>query len=241
MAPARPLPLSVRGLPGHGPIAGTTSVRSSSAPAGCPRPARPWPHRRYLHARNLADAWLLSAACPAAVPSQVLVRPPHDQPLVLPRSCRGPIAGPAPCRSRATSLRCPWSVPAAAPSQAPSVDAAEAADRHCPRQARPWLHRRHPSSGPRICLPSSVRGLAGRGPIAGAIAGARPTRMPRLSAACSAAAPSQVCRRRQLHLDRQLSVACPAAAPSQVRDVHVPAHTVEAVRSLPGRGPIAGA
>jgi len=235
----------------------------------CPSPARSRPHRSEATDPDSLRHWLalavptvhdpptghgpiaamrifspgmgeaMSAACPAAALSQVLVRPPHDQLLVLPavwpRPHRRIDNDGWPGGMIGLSAACP----AVAPLQLRSFRLA-AGDEH------------------------PVREIPRCGPMAGISIPGRAASIATLSAAYLTAASSQEHHERGRLRRLGMSVACPAAAPSQrgdraCRQLHYrdclwpPGHSLFAVlsttrtgpgrsslRGPSGRGPIAG-
>ncbi len=157
----------------------------------------------------------LSAACPAAALSQ-------DRQ-----------AAPLPTRRRRLSAACQ----AAAPSQVVSRHGRFRLLPHFPWPFRLWPHRRSigymPSVRLRICLRLTRPRPHRRHPLE--VCG---TTRPVLSAACQVVAPSQEDAVKRHRPVRQLSAACQAAAPS-LNGASVD-NQFQPVRSLKGRGPIAG-
>jgi hypothetical protein len=108
----------------------------------CPWLGQPWPHRSRSPGRHRGHSRGLSAAPPAAAPSEGRNRLPCLHAAVCPRPVR-------PRPHRRTQ---------------PPRDALYVVT--CPRSARPWPHRGGAHSPEEVERLRSVRGMPGRGPIA---------------------------------------------------------------------------
>ncbi len=163
--------------------------RFSGMTSTCPRPARLRPHHSQENLVLLLAEAYLSAACSVAAPSQVRgrVHPAVAVRIVRGLSGRGPIARswtrPAMVPRSPLSTVCPAAAPSQVdrhrphsfgprptrprPHRRSSTSRRYAFPETCPRPTRPRPHRRGRRYSTSYPGPTPVRGLPGRGPIAG--------------------------------------------------------------------------
>lgn len=205
----------------------------------CPQPARPWPHRRSSPPLLLAADWYLSAACPAAAPSQALHAAQGDGLETTVRGLLGcgPIAeSPRMARNRRwtrLSAGCHavgGTIPATVSRIRSSVSSHPS--------AAPSQHERFP--GEREAC-ASVRGLPGRGPIAGRLPGRTPCALRRCPRPTRPRHHRRMVAVLQKLAQAHLSAARPAAAPSQAPLPRAATRHRPSVRGRAGRGPISRA